>query len=327
MIDQRKIFRWAFGDNVGGAHQHINFFSEKKSEKKYVHSGHGSGSPAQCYPDCSSDSFVRFLKMAKTSILSFQKYFPEDRFVVIYNGIHKLDFVKHLFLEASPSLLKDVDIISSKDFKNPYPFPCENSVWSKWVPSRLDLSAIEVFVDTDVICLSQPVSLMKAIASKEKLCLFSDFTIFFCETVCGSFWEDEVLQNRIPLNCGFVVCKPTVDLGTYFFNVARTVDVSGPHAGFLDEQGSFNVAVYNSDIPFYLLPRDVNVFGQELLDRWKLNFSVEVCHFIGSTKDIFDAIEPTIFRKIHDRNYDLLYSDVVRMIPDSKGRDFDMEET
>ena len=132
----------------------------------------------------------------------------------------------------------------------------------------------------------------------------SDRFPYFCEEVCGNLWENKLLSHRIPVNAGLIGMKPEIDISDHFYEASKQVKYGEtPDSYFLDEQGAFNIGLYASDIPFSLLPRDVNVYGSELFDRLNRGIRVELCHFIGRTKNLFHKIEPLIFRKIHDGNY------------------------
>ena len=77
------------------------------------------------------------------------------------------------------------------------------------------------------------------------------------------------------------------------------------HSYFLDEQGCFNIGLYASDIPFALLSRGTCVYGQELTTRLKKKQKVEMCHFIGRTKNLYQEMSMDIFRSIYDDNYNI----------------------
>ena len=252
----------------------------------------------------SAEGFVRFLCMAKTSILSFQRYFPKAKFFVFYNGANKLDYFHEVFNAASPSLLCPVTIIDAYDYTNPYPFKPDPGVWWKWRPFRFDLERTEIYVDTDVICLNEPTSLGTELNGNLGIAVIPDRCTYFSEDVCGNLWQDPILQNRIPVNCGFAVFKPDVTIEHEFYNASWNVQYGkSEHSYFLDEQGCFNIGLYKSNIPFALLSRANNIYAPELRDRLAKGVSVELCHFIADSKDLFYQLESYIFRKIYDQNY------------------------
>lgn len=157
--------------------------------------------------DFSADGFARFLRMAKTSMLSFQRWFPKARFAVFYNG-QSVEFFKEAFKQSAPSLPKRVDIIDATEFKPRYHFAPDSGVWWKWVPFWYDKDRTEIHVDTDIICLSKPKSLIAQLATDLDIVLIADRCAYFSPEVCGNLWEHPLLTpERIPVNCGFVVLE------------------------------------------------------------------------------------------------------------------------
>jgi len=250
--------------------------------------------------------FINFLYMAKMSILSFQRWFPSSKFVVLFNGNGSNYALKEMFNKARPALLKKVIFVDSSKYDNLYHFVPKNGVWWKWIPFRYKSDETELYVDTDVICLNRPTSFIEQIESNLDIVIMSEYTVYFSERVCGNFWNDPVLKNRIPVNCGLVVLKPEITLEKEFLEASKKVNYgTSPNSYFIDEQGSFNVALYKSDIPFSLLPRRENVYGHELLSRLDEGVDIEICHFIGRSKTVLENIQEELFIKIHDDLYTL----------------------
>jgi hypothetical protein len=279
IVDISKIknilFRWAIGDSNTSSMSHF-----------------------------STDGFVRFLRMAKTSILSFQRWFPKCRFVVFYNG-DNLEFFKEAFKRTRPSLLKRVDIVDANEFKMLYHFKPDTGVWWKWIPFRYDEDRTEIHVDTDIICLSKPQSLIDQLETNLDVVLIADRCAYFSEEVCGNLYANEILTSeRIPINCGFVALKKGIIFEDEFVEASKLVDYGASrHSYFLDEQGCFNIGLYEADIPFALLPRAQNIYATELIDRLRGGVDIELCHFISDTKELFHRTEDYIFRRIYDQNF------------------------
>jgi hypothetical protein len=279
IVDISKIknilFRWAIGDANTSSMSHF-----------------------------STEGFSRFLRMAKTSILSFQRWFPKCRFAVFYNG-YNLEYFKEAFKRSRPSLLKHVDIIDANDFKHHYHFNPDTGVWWKWVPFRYDIDRTEIHVDTDIICLSKPQSLVDQLETSLDIVLVADRCAYFAETVCGNLYNHEILTpERIPVNCGFVALKKGVTIEDEFVEASQLVHYgASQHSYFLDEQGCFNIGLYKADIPFALLPRAQNIYATELVDRLRGGIEVELCHFISDTKELFHRTENYMFRRIYDENF------------------------
>ncbi len=284
---KKLLFRWAIGD--------VNT------------------STRQLY---SNDGFSSFLRMAKTSILSFQRHFPRARFFVFYNG-DNYDYFSESFNRASPALIKDVTILDIDQFGNPYHFNPKDSsvrVWYKWVPFRYDKTATEIHVDTDIICINKPDTLIDHMKQFD-ITVMSDRMAYFCEEVCGDMWQTPILKGRIPINSGLLALKPKVSFEDEYLEAAKKVLYTGDgHSVFLDEQGCINIGLYQSDKTFALLQRDVNIYGHEFKHRILSGGQVvETCHFIGYTKSLFNQIEPMIYRRIMDENYTVsdFYADVI----------------
>ncbi len=254
----------------------------------------------------SMDGFARFLRMAKTSILSFQKWFPKAKYVVFYNG-KNCGFFKESFKRASPHLPQRVEIIDTRDYTHRYHFTPETGVWWKWVPFRYDDERTEIHVDTDIVCLSKPQSLIDQLSTDLNIVLMADRTAFFNKEVCGNLWNHPALTpERIPVNCGIVALKAETTFEDEFYAASRGVNYgANQHSYFLDEQGAFNIGLYDTDIPFALLPRSQNIYATELVERLRSGIKIEICHFIADTKDVFHKIENYIFRHIYDENYTL----------------------
>lgn len=252
--------------------------------------------------------YLDFIRMSKTSILSFQKHFPDSTFCVFYNGRAKdFEYFKEIFHEVGPSLLKEVELHYCFDFyKNfKYHFEPESGVWWKWVPFRKDINQIEICVDTDVICFSKP-SNLECLIEKYNLVVNTDPCLYFCEDVCGNFWNQKILEGRQPINSGLVSFGSGISFEKEYYDATQLVDYGhNRYTKFIDEQGCFNVGLYTSGLSVGLLDRSVNVYGNEILNCIDRGLNIETCHFISRTKNIFNKIEPFIFRKIHDNCYTL----------------------
>lgn len=247
----------------------------------------------------SNESMDRFLKMLRLSILSFRQYFPRAEYAVIYNGSN-YEFFREVCVRAGI----ECPVLFSQNFKHSYAFS-PKSVWLKWVPFRLDLNKTEIYVDSDIICFSRPDALVNHLKARFPIVVMPDPFAYFCEHVCGTYWTHPALMGRIPINCGFLALRPRVTFEDEFFR-ASFFRSKTHHADFLDEQGCFNVALYQSGVDFAFLQRDVNIYAPELLDRLNQGIQIHMCHFIGRTKFLFDEIEPALFRAITDRHYDPL---------------------
>lgn len=274
------------------------------------------------------NEFRNYLRMTKTSILSFQAHFPKSQFYLFYNGTDFKRF-KKFFDESRPSLLKKVKVCNVFDFPNPYSFTPTAGVWWKWVPFRLDIDKIEIHLDADLLCVGYPKYLMDELSRPTtNMVVATDICPEFTEWVVGNMYEiygKNLLKGRIPINAGFLAMKPGINLAQHFYNAASEVNydytwqeehIAGTkpemsneedqrrrNTNFIDEQGCLNVAIYKSDIPFSILPRDTNIYGHEIFDRLNEGIEVQTCHFISGTKRIFLDFESHFFMRIYDKFY------------------------
>lgn len=258
-----------------------------------------------------------FLKMSKTSILSFQKFFPKSRFVILYNG-KNIDYFRENFERTGPSLFGAVEIINALDFRHSYHFSPDSGVWWKWVPFRFDENKTEINIDTDLICFNKPLFLEHFLTNDViQMAFMSDPVTVFCEEVCGNMWQNKLLVNRIPINSGLAVFKPGITFEPEFYLASQQVQYgSNAHSLFLDEQGCFNIGLYTKNEKFALLRRRENIYGKEFESRMQKGVNIELCHFIGRSKVLFHALESYIFRMIHDKCYQMsdFYRDTSNVI-------------
>jgi len=233
--------------------------------------------------------FRDFIRMAKLSVYSFQKFFDAD-FIFGFNGSDWSRFMR-LWEEVGPFLNKPVSFFDQKMFENPYPnfFPLAG-VWWKWVPFRYDVSKTEIFIDTDIICVSEPLSWFRWLEGDIPLIVPQEAIVGICEATCGDVWKHMVLKDRKSLNCGVIGQKKGVDFSQRFFELTNLVDLGTYNGNFVTEQGLFNILYYSLEdegIEHFVLPYKQNAQAKHLHDLLAAGERQETVHFTARTKLIF----------------------------------------
>ena len=104
--------------------------------------------------------YCDYLWLAKLSVVSFQKHFPDATYVVFYNG-NEFEKFCSVFEEISPTQLYPIEYVNQnlllESITNPYHF-YPRGVWYKWIPFRFDTNYYEISIDTDIICINNPKS-------------------------------------------------------------------------------------------------------------------------------------------------------------------------
>jgi hypothetical protein len=239
--------------------------------------------------EMSDEKFKKFIRMAKLSVYSFQKFFDAD-FVIGYNGTN-FDRFFDFWHTIEPSLKKEVHFINQRDFPNPYEtfFPI-GGIWWKWIPFRYDVSKTEISIDTDIICMSEPKSWYEWIDNDTPLLIPKEAIPEICESTCGDVWNHIVLKDKVALNCGIIGQKSGVDVSSRFFDLTKLVDCGTYHGNFVTEQGLFNILYYSLEsegIKHFVLPYKKNLQAKHLYSYMGSGEKIETVHFTARTKLIF----------------------------------------
>lgn len=276
MSNNRIIFRWSIGDQ--------NTISLSGYNKK---------------------TFDDFLLLAKTSILSFQKWFKGANFYILYNG-NDFESFKKKFNNSIPALIEDVIFVNQNNFQNPYNFqPC--GVWWKWIPWRIDIDFHEIAVDTDIICLSEPLSWYKWFETDSQILVAPERFEKTNENTCGNFGSNFFLENKTPYNCGVVGQKAGFDFGQEFFKITDTIKIGESESSiFIDEQGAINYWINilkNNNIDCYVLDFHKNAWIRDFIYFLKHDIKVETVHAVTWYKRVVIGLNELFIRKINDDTY------------------------
>ena len=250
---------------------------------------------------------LKFLRMAKLSVYSFQHFFDAD-FVICWNGDNDEKF-RALWDAAIPELPKPVKFVYQREVPNPYPFFVPlGGVWWKWIPFRYDPSKTEISIDTDILCLRYPESWYDWLNNDVPTLVPYEAISEICESTCGTVWEHAVLKDKRALNCGIIGQKAGTDLTKRFFQLTELVDYGSYHGNFVTEQGLFNILFYSlqdEGVLHHALPYDLNLQAKHLMDMLSKGVPVETVHFTARTKLIFYDLYETFKQRIDGKVFDL----------------------
>ncbi len=258
------------------------------------------------------ERFGEMLWLTKLSISSFQRWFPDAEFLLLYNGHNFKDFLD-IFSQVSPSV-GDITYIdqhnpqTNKDkFNNPYHF-VPNGVWMKWVPFRYDISKTEISIDTDIFCIGEPLSWYEWLASESEIIVAPERFKTIKVNTCGDFYKHPILKNKNPINCGIVGHKAGHDFSDRFFEVTKAVEFGKTHDSlFITEQGAINVWAYslvNEGVDLCILDFDKNTWMRDFIYFLEKGVLVETVHAVTWHKKIALALRDILERKVLDVEYD-----------------------
>ncbi len=262
----------------------------------------------------SEAKYQDMLWLAKISILSFQRWFPDASFLLLYNGYDFKSFLE-AFDQTSPQLLKEVKIINQREpsespdkFVNPYHFvPVDGGVWMKWVPFRFDITKDEISIDTDIICIGKPNCWYKWLNSNQPIIIAPERFEKLRVNTCGDFHNHPILQDKKPLNCGVVGHRANYDYSERFFEVTKAVRYGETHDSlFITEQGAVNLWVYSlaiEGIDHYVLDFEKNTWVRDFVYFLEKGISVETIHAVSWTKKIARGLKDILERRILDEDY------------------------
>lgn len=253
--------------------------------------------------------YKEYLSFSKLSILSFQRWFPGAIYVVLYNG-QNFDEFKTLFREAQPNLIDKVDFINQCDLPsssigyNFYP----HGVWWKWVPWRTDIAKHEISIDTDIVCINEPLSWYKWLDNNEELIIVAPDRFEKTKVnTCGDFYNHPLLQNKKPINCGIVGQKKGYDFGERFFKIANEVRCGYTQDSlFVTEQGAINLWVYSlelENIKCLILDFKTNAWIRDFIYFLNHNIIVETVHAVSWHKEVLKKMSLLFEHKIKDPDY------------------------
>ena len=262
--------------------------------------------------DYQKNQFLDFLWLAKLSIISFQKYFTNARFAILYNGDDIKEF-HYLLNSIDIQFICSVDIIDQREclkngtYTNPYHF-YPMGVWWKWIPFRLDVSKCEIAIDTDILCLYSPETWYKWIFELEEDILIAPER-YEEESVntTGDFHNHPLLMHKVPYNCGIVGSKPYCDYGKQFFEITQSIDFGNTHDSlFITEQGAINLWIRSMEIcgvKHHCLEIDKNTWVRDFLYFMSKNVNIETVHAVAWHKEIIRKLKHIFEARIIQNQY------------------------
>lgn len=244
--------------------------------------------------------------LAKLSIVSFQRWFPDARFMLFYNGDDFEKFQK-VFNSVELPLLKELEFVHQTElfgegkFKNPYHF-VPQGVWWKWVPFRYDDEYHEVSIDTDIICIREPKDWNSWIEGDEEIILAPERFSEILVNTCGDFHKHPILRDKKPLNCGIVGHRAGHDYSDRFFDVTREIRYGYTHDSlFITEQGAINVWAYSlasEGKKPYVLDFEKCSWVRDFVYYLEKGVKVETVHATTWHKKIMKGLQPILERRV-----------------------------
>lgn len=256
-----------------------------------------------------NQDFFNFLWLAKLSIVSFQKRFPDARFVIFYNG-NEFEKFKEIFSEIKPEFLTEVEYVDQneilKNISSPYHF-FPRGVWFKWIPFRYDINYNEISIDTDIICIDDPTTWKKWLESDEEIIIAPERFEKVVINTCGDLYKHPLIRGKKPLNCGIVGHRIGYDFSEKFFEVTEAVRFGETHDSlFITEQGTINLWAYsliNDDTGCYVLDFEKNAWFRDFLYYMQKGIRVETVHATSWHKKISKSLQEVLERKVFDESY------------------------
>ena len=251
------------------------------------------------------EKFNNLIWLTKLSIVSFQKWFPNAYFILMYNG-RDFDSFKQSF-DFVDLPIKQLEIINqtklfgSGKYVNPYHF-IPQGVWWKWVPFRFDKSCHEISIDTDIICINEPKDWYQWLENKEEIIVAPERFDEILVNTCGDFHKHPVLNGRAPVNCGIVGQRQGYDFSERFFDITKEIRYGYTHDSlFITEQGAINVWVYSLEmegVSHYVLDFEKCAWIRDFLYYLEKGVIVETVHATTWHKQIAQLLKPVLEKKV-----------------------------
>jgi len=261
--------------------------------------------------DFNKSKFLNFLWLAKLSIISFYRHFPNARLVLLYNGDEFDDF-KQTFLDIEPKYDLPLEYIDQREqlksgkIENPYHF-YPGGVWWKWLPFRLDINKHEIAVDTDILCISEPSTWFEWIESEDEIVVAPERYETVAVNTTGDFWSHPMLVGKKPYNCGIVGQRAGSDFAERFFEVTKQVKFGHSHNSlFITEQGAINLWVRSLEmegVNHCCLDFARNAWIRDFVYFLHKGVRVETVHAVTWHKMIAKALKKVFEARIIDGRY------------------------
>jgi hypothetical protein len=244
--------------------------------------------------------------LAKLSIASFQRWFPDARFMLFYNG-DNIDLLReafdHIELPLSQELefIDQITLFKQGVLKNPYHY-MPQGVWWKWVPFRYDLDYDEVSIDTDIVCIGEPKDWQQWLGGAEEIIVAPERFPEIVVNTCGDFHTHPVLKGKKPLNCGIVGHRAGFDFSERFFDVTKEIRYGYTHDSlFITEQGAINIWVYSLEmegVQPYVLDFEKCAWVRDFIYYLEKGVQVETVHATTWHKKIVKGLQSIFERRV-----------------------------
>lgn len=272
------------------------------------------------------EKFEDMVWLCKMSILSFQKWFPESDFILLYNGRNYDEFTD-VFDSIEPQLwfpIERVDQLTKlqeNPKSNPYHF-WPKGVWWKWIPFRLDISKHEIAIDTDIVCVDKPTTWYKWIEGDEELLVAPERYKETSISTTGDFHTHPLLKDKKPFNCGIVGQRKGCDFADRFFDVTKAVEFGSSHNSlFITEQGAINVWLRSLElegIRYKCLDPLKNAWARDFLFFLENGIKVETIHAVAWHKEIMRSLSSVLEDRIkHDTPDDTFKHAIISAMEDA----------
>ncbi len=259
------------------------------------------------------------ISLLKLSIYSFQKWFLDSDYYLLYNGENIGEF-KKTFDSIEPYLTTDINIIDQVEsvrngsINNPYSF-YPIGVWWKWIPFRIDINQTEIYIDSDIICIGEPKSWFDWINSSSEIIVAPERFEKISKSTCGDFYDHPILSGKSPINCGIVGQKEGIDYAAQFFEICNSIDYGNTRDSmFITEQGATNMWVYSMESlgsSFTVLDFAKNAWIRDFIYHINKGVNVETVHAISWHKSIVHELRDVFVKKIQGLSYDMFVKEIV----------------
>lgn len=250
--------------------------------------------------------FRDILWLAKLSVASFQRWFPDARFMLFYNG-GKIDLLRRAFDDINVPLSQELEFVDQITLfkqgilKNPYHY-MPQGVWWKWVPFRYDIDYDEVSIDTDIVCISKPEDWHNWLEGDEQIIVAPERFPEIVVNTCGDFHSHPILKDKKPVNCGIVGHRTGFDFSERFFDITKEIRYGYTHDSlFITEQGAINVWVYSLElegIKPYVLDFEKCAWIRDFIYYLEKGVRVETVHATTWHKKIVKGLQPIFERRV-----------------------------
>lgn len=190
------------------------------------------------------------------SIKSFQKFYPNNEYYLLFNQIERKVLSRFEKL--------NLKIINQNNFNIKINNKC-GSLW-KFVPSRIDSDKHEVFIDNDLLITKKIKEIDLFIESNNKTLLCQDVNRFY------GIYENKIKKN-IATNCGLIGFPPN-------FNLNINYEFTNNWTSCYDEQGFVSSILLNEDYILISL-ENISIVGYKIYSKKIFDPMKGGYHFVG----------------------------------------------